>query len=78
MPPEGLVEAIVPTHGELMGIAVSVQGTQFSDLKTPHHQTFPTSYSGPYFSQRAPPRWLCMYFLLFFCFLLLSVVLLLF
>lgn len=33
MSPEGLVEAIVPTHGELMGIAVSVQGTQFSDLK---------------------------------------------
>lgn len=33
MPPEGLVEAIVPAHGELMGIAVSVQGTRVFRLK---------------------------------------------
>lgn len=62
----------------LMGIAISAQGTPAIRPRLPPSEALPSSSPGPYVSKYILPRWLCMNFLFFFCFLLLSVVLLLF
>lgn len=81
--PKGLVEAIVPTHGKLMGIAVSVQGTRVFRLKGktyPHPRTRPSPLVtlGPILASLPLPDGCVCIFFYFFCFLLLSVISLLF
>lgn len=71
MPPEGLMGAKVPAHGELMGIAVSVQGTEVFRLEGKTY-TLPTTRSPPLVtrgpilaSESLPDGCVCIFFYFF-------------